>query len=87
MTISVKLWDRLTHKHDIRDIAEARTILERVNGDTASYIVESVQMAIENGCHSKAWQDIDRIADMMNVKTEMLISFWFIMTDYDVWED
>lgn len=87
MTISVKLWDRLTHKHDVRDIAEARKILNLVDGDVASNILEATDRALHSGSNSEAWTNFERIARMMNVKTVELVSFWFIMTDYDVWED
>lgn len=87
MTISIKLWDRLTYKHDVRDIAEARKILNLVDGDVASYILEATDKAIRNGSKSDAWTEIERIAKMMNIKTVELVSFWFIMTSWDVWED
>ena len=87
MTISIKLWDKLTYKHDIRDIAEARKILNLVDGDMASYILEATDKAIHDGSKSEAWTTIERIAHMMNVKTVELVSFWFIMTSWDVWED
>jgi hypothetical protein len=87
MTISVKLWDRLTYKHDVRDIAEAKKILERVDGDMASYILEATDEALHNGAKSEAWANLERIARMMNVKSYELVSFWFIMTSWDVWDD
>ena len=87
MTISVKLWDRLTYKHNPRDIMEARKVLDMVDGDIATHVVNVVQDAMDNGANSEQWNTFERMARMLNVKTVELVSFWFIMTDYDVWED
>lgn len=89
MTISATLWDKLTYKHYPREIMEAREVLDRLDGDSASVLLETLDRAMttDTRTYYEGQAQIDRIANLMRIDRDKLVSFWFIMTDYDVWED